>query len=114
MKKNELPKLSPYRIWWVIITPYNGCVRKVDIMRLGGIPGGGFSFHQERYCSCFPSKEKAVAFITANHNLSKPYKARLLTDKQFGDIRIEYLPNGATLWDIPYTAKQAAEVFVMQ
>lgn len=114
MKKNELPKLSPYRIWWVIITPYKGCVRKCDIMRLGGISRGGFSFHQERFCSCFPSKEKAIAFVTANHNLSKPYGARLLSDKQFGNIKVTYSSKSGIVWDIPYTSMQAAEFFVMQ
>ena len=114
MKKNELPKLSPYRIWWVIVTPFKGCVRKCDIKRLDGISRSGYSFHQERFCACFPSNETALAFVLAYHNLSKPYQARLLTDKQFGDIRVEYLPNGDTLWDIPYTSKQVADVYVMQ
>lgn len=114
MKKNEFPKLSPYKIWWVIVTPYKGYVRKSDIKRLGGTPYVSLHLHHERFYSPFPSREKALAFVSANHNLSKPYQARLLTDKQFGDIQVEYLPNGATFWDIPYTSKQAAEVFVMQ
>lgn len=114
MKKDELPNLSPYKMWWVIVSPYNGIVRKCDIMRLERFSRGGFNFHQERFCSFFPSKEEALAFITANLRLSKLYEARLVTDKQFGDIRVKYLPSGASLWDIPYTSKQDAEVFVMQ
>ena len=114
MKKNVLPKLSPYRIWWVIVTPYEGCVRKCDIKRLGGITHSGYPYRQHSSCFCFPSKEKALAFVTANHNLSKPYQARILTDKQYGNIRITFLPNGDTVWDIPYTSRQAAEVFEMQ
>lgn len=114
MKKNELPKLSPYRIWWVIVTPFRGCVRKTDIKRLGGDIRVRPPFHEDRFCVFFPSKEKAIAFVTANHNLSKPYGARLLSDKQFGNIKVTYSSKSGIVWDIPYTSMQAAEIFVMQ
>ena len=111
---NELPKLSPYRIWWVIITPISGCVRKADIKRLGGDIRVRPPFHEDRFCVFFPSKEKALAFVTAHYNLSKPYEARLLTDRQFGNVKVSYNSKNGVVWDIPYTAKQRAEVFVMQ
>lgn len=114
MKKNELPKLSPYRIWWVIISPISGCVRKSDIVRMGRASSNPFAIHLKRFCVPFPSREKALAFVTAGHNLSKPYEARLLSDKQFGSIKVIYRSMSGDVWDIPFTARQLAEVFTMQ
>ena len=52
--------------------------------------------------------------MTDYHNLSKFYKARLLTDKQFGNIKVIYRSMSGDVWDIPYTSKQKADVYVMQ
>lgn len=114
MRTNELPKLSAYKTWWVIVTPVKGCVRKIDIKRMGGHTQVRTPFHEDRFCACFASKDKALNFIDSPHNLSKQYEARLLTDKQFGDIKVTWLPQGGQEWDIPYTRKQKNEVFIMK
>lgn len=81
---------------------------------MGRASSNPFAIHLKRFCVPFPSKEKALAFVTSKYNLRKPYKARLLTDKQFGNIKVIYRSMSGDVWDIPFTAKQLAEVFTMQ
>lgn len=54
----------------------------------------------------FPSKEKAIDFLTTfNKKLNKRYKVRLFTDRQFG------MAKESEGYAIPYTKKQQEEVY---
>ena len=105
MKRN-INNLSSYRIYWAEFTPVTGkYVTKKDI---AAIKGNAFYVgkYNTNYRQHFPSKEKALEFISNfDKKLSKRYSVRLFTDKQFGMAKPE---NG---YAIPYTQKQLNEVY---
>lgn len=98
-------ELSPYKIYWAEFIPMTGLyVTKKDIAALGEKFYRGI--HNKTYRKHFPSKEKAIAFVTNfNGKLSKRYKVLLCTDKQFGMTKQE---EG---YAIHYTKKQLQEVY---
>ena len=98
-------EFSPYKIYWAEFIPTTGkYVTKQDIAALGHKSYVGI--HNKTWRKHFPSKEKAIAFITNfNGKLSKRYKVLLFTDKQFGMAKQE------TGYAIPYTQKQLNEPY---
>ena len=104
--KNQT-SLSPYKIYWAEFTPVTGkFITKKDIAAIRGYCNRYVGRYNTYYRQHFPSKEKAVEFITNfNKKLSKRYMVRLFTDKQFGMAKQE---NG---YAIPYTKKQLREVY---
>jgi len=101
-----MKEVSAYKIWWAEFTPTTGrFVTKHDNKVISGrIINLGI--YQKRILLHFPSKEKAIEFIsTFSKKLDKRYAIRLFTDKQFSMANQE---NGYT---IPYTKKQLNEIY---
>lgn len=99
--------LSAYKIYWAEFTPVTGkFVTKKDIAAIKGFSDRYIGRYNTYYRHHFASKERALEFIkNFDKKLSKRYKVRLFTDKQFGMAKQE---NG---YAIPYTKKQLAEVY---
>lgn len=101
MKTTEL---SAYRIYWAEFFPAYGVVTKHDRKQLGEI----MSYHKspKTYRKHFPSKEKAVEFLTNfNKPLNKPYTVLLFTYRQFA------LAKQSEGYAIHYTRKQLGKTY---
>lgn len=97
-------KLSPYKVYWVELTPSEGIVTKHDRRLFGDTYQRGT---EKRHRKHFPSKQEALDWL-ANFDatrLDKSYSCCLFTDKQFSLAKAEY--NFA----IPFTTKQRNEVY---
>lgn len=97
-------KLSPYKVYWVELTPSEGIVTKHDRRLFGEYCLTG---KESKHYKHFPSKQDALNWL-ANFDatrLDKSYSCRLFTDKQFGLAKAEH--NFA----IPFTTKQRNEVY---
>lgn len=99
--------LSSYKIYWAEFTPVIGkYITKNDIAIIQGYTDRYIGRYNTNYRKHFASKEQAQEFINNfDKKLSKRYKVRLFTDKQFGMAKPE---NG---YAIPYTKKQLEEVY---
>lgn len=106
MKRMEDTTLSPYKVYWVELTPSKGIVTKHDRRLFGDFCLCG---KEKRYRKHFSCKQEALEWL-ANFNatrLDKSYSCRLFTDKQFSLAKAE--DNFA----IPFTSKQLKEVYYL-
>lgn len=105
-------KTSAYKIYWVEFTAEQGKVVKKDIEAINGRKGfDDYAFGNGKYYKHFDSRESAVNFLkNFNRPLQKKYTCKLLTDKQFGMIKITFV-NGKSIWEVPFTTKQNNEIY---
>ena len=95
--------LSSFIITWVEVRPTTG--RKVTLSDAKKMDvtvdwnGNGYRF--------FRDKAIALAWLNRERKLSKVYEARLFSDHQFGMRKAPH-------YDVPFTAKQLNEVYLLK
>lgn len=93
--------INPYEITWVIIEPATGIVTKADAKKMGLC-----TLNKKIGTKVFANKENAIKWIKSQ-KASKRYICRMITDKQFGMIKV-----GANVV-IPFTSKQVKEAYTI-
>ena len=101
--------LNKYQISWIVLTPKTGKATKRDQKIFNSSDSSAnFSigaFNQNLW-SHFSSKEKAQEVVSKLRKANKNYTATIITDAQFGNIKIDYNTKSVK---IDFTEKQLSD-----
>jgi len=101
---------SKYFISWIVLLPTKGksTKRDVDLLNKQNPLGGYGIVGADKYMIArhFPSKQKAISELKRLKGLGKPYKGYVITDAQFGNMKIDFVKGKNQLF---ITNKQKSE-----
>lgn len=101
--------ISKYQISWIVLTPVNGKATKRDQKKFNSqLLRSSFSigpFNQNLFAH-FANKEVAKEQLSLLNKANKEYVATIITDAQFGEIKIDHNTKTAK---INFTEKQVKE-----
>ena len=101
--------LNKYQISWIVLTPKTGKATKRDQKIFNSSDSSAYfsigTFNQNLW-SHFSSKEKAQEVVSKLRKANKNYTATIITDAQFGNIKIDYNTKSVK---IDFTEKQLSD-----